>query len=197
MGGHKKPGHYQKKYAKLIRSIANQEMNAQIRIIRELFVCNAFQEFQLVENCLQSDMRHGEMQLSPAMALIFDNVEELRNTIMSNHMYTCAPLYELFCKAIECGKLRQIPSRKPTPLQEMLTIAHQAHFRCEIAACMERQSFRHGLGFNNVRMRSKVFKVQCKLTAENRSNNGESAWLTRKQTNSLEGQQRVGYWRRP
>jgi hypothetical protein len=176
---HQDPKHYPQKYAALVRKHANAEMNAQIRNIRESYLCNQFPEFQLVKNCLTADQNAGDMSLSPSMALDFDNVEELRLRLASNNMYTSEPLYSTFCRGIEVGKLRGTPTRRATPLQSMLTIAHEAHFRWELTECMTKQGFRWGLGPANVELREKGFEEMCARVAEDRANNADTAWELR------------------
>jgi hypothetical protein len=94
----------------------------------------------------------------------------------SNTMYTCLPLYDTFCRGIESGKLRACPTRKPTPLQTMCTIAHEAHFRCEVAGCVMQQGFRWGLGTADVEQREKGFEEMCERVAADRENNADTAW---------------------
>jgi hypothetical protein len=176
---HKDPKHYPHKYASLVRKHANEEINAQIRILRELFLCNQFPEFQLVKNCLNADKNAGPLTLSPSMALVFKDVTELMVRLASSKMYTCPTLYSTICRGIESGKLRQCPTRRPTPLQSMCTIAHEAHFRCEIVECMTMQGFRWGLGPANVEQRELGFEEQCERVAEDRENNADIAWEQR------------------
>jgi hypothetical protein len=177
---HKDPKHYAHKYADIIRTKANEEMNAQIRVLRELYVCNQFPEFQLVQNCLTADQKSGPMCLSPAMANEFDSVEELKIKLASDNMYTSQLLYDTFCKGIESGKLRECPVRRPTPLQAMCTIAHEAHFRLEVSECMSKQGFRWGLGPANVQVREAAFEGMCERVAADRANHADVAWDIRK-----------------
>ena len=179
---HKDPKHYPHKYAKLVRNTANAEMNAQIRNLRELYICNQFPEFQLVKNCLTADQKNGPLMLSPGMSVVFKDVEELMTRLASNNMYTSEALYDTFCRGIESGKLRDVPIRRPTPLQTMTTIAHEAHFRWEISECMTRQGFRWGLGPANVEQREKGFQEMCERVAEDRQNNADTAWTKRLQS---------------
>jgi hypothetical protein len=179
---HKDPKHYPHKYAKLVRQTANAEMNAQIRNLRELYICNQFPEFQLVKNSLTGDQKNGPLMLSPGMSVVFKDVEELMTRLASNNMYTSEALYDKFCRGIESGKLRDVPIRRPTPLQTMTTIAHEAHFRWEISECMTRQGFRWGLGPANVEQREKGFQEMCERVAEDRQNNADTAWTKRLQS---------------
>ena len=117
--------------------------------------------------------------LSPSMAKVFKDVPELRERLGSNKMYQCAPLYSMICRGIESGKLRACPVRRPTPLQAMCTIAHEAHFRCEIVECMTMQGFRWGLGPANVGQRELGFEEMCETVAEDRENNADVAWSKR------------------
>jgi hypothetical protein len=172
--------HLLKKYGKLIRTAATNEKNAQIRVLRELFLCNEFKDFQLVENVLSADAPKGPMKLSPRMAAEFDTVADLQKAILSNHMYTHEALYDVFSAGLEHGKLRGMQPRTPCPVTSMLTIAHEAHFRLEIASCLERQGFRHPLGLTASQLRSKRFAGLCKLIHEDRANNGVNAWDTRR-----------------
>ena len=165
-----------------MRNVANTEMNAQIRNLRELFLCNQFPDYQLVQNCLTADSKNGPMQLSPLMAPHFEDVDELMNVIQSNHMYTCAPLYDTICRGFETGKLRGTKNRKPTALHSLMTTAHEAHFRCEIGGPMERQSFSWGLGPANNTLRENRFAEQLELTMEDRGDNASAAWEKRQKS---------------
>ena len=192
MASHMADGAFIRRYAKLIRDEATKEMNAQIRNLRELFLCNKYPDTQLVMNCLQAECKNGDMCLAPAMTKEFNTVDELMSIITSNEMYQYPALYDSFCRALEKGKLRETERCQPQPLQNMLTIAHEAHFRCEVASCMERQSYRHGLGVHSNADRDCQFKQQCILVEEDRTNNGAKAWKIRKAAIAKTGEEEKG-----
>jgi hypothetical protein len=168
-----------KRYSRAIKDAALNEKNAQIRLVRELFVCNDFPEFQLVQNVMASDEHNGPMQLVPALQECFKDVAQLRAYILGSKMYLQFPLYELWSKALESGKLRNQDERNATPLPDMLTIAHEAHFRCIVAWTISRQSYRQGLGVKAANQRTAEFQATCEAVAKDREKHADGAWQTR------------------
>jgi hypothetical protein len=167
------------KYAKLVRNAANEEKNSQLRLFREVFVSNTYPEYQIAKNVIQADEHCGDMKLSPAMEPFFESIQDLQDCLMSSELYTCAPLYDILSSGFEDGKMRGMSRRGPTPLPDLLTIAHEAHFRCELFAVLKRQSYRHGMSQEAGNKRAEVYKYQVALVEKDRRLHGVDAWATR------------------
>jgi hypothetical protein len=72
------------------------------------------------------------MGISTNLSADFETVSNLRKAIASPKMYTYPLLFDLFCAGLESEKLR---STKPMPIsriEQVITVAHEAHFRLEL-----------------------------------------------------------------
>jgi hypothetical protein len=96
-------------------------------------------------------------------------------------MYQDKVLFNIFCLGLETGNFRQNRQRPYTPLNEIITKAHEAHFRVELYLALSKKSFRHHntTSANNERVR--LFNVAINNVREGREKYLNKAVETRMQ----------------
>jgi hypothetical protein len=118
--------------------------------------------------------------LTPAVATSgIGSVAELRELIRSPAMYKNSVVFDLFCAGIESGVLKLSRKRPPTRLLKLITVAHEAHFRLELWLALMKQGFRNKTTNSWNDKRKEYWNEFCKLVAQDRRDNEESASLNR------------------
>jgi hypothetical protein len=140
---------------------------------------NRTPEFQLVMNVLLQDSEKGKMQLHPNFVGEFESVEELRLQLMRADLRQHAKLYHYLCLGMESGRMRGTEKRPPCPLEQILTISHEAMFRYELALSISAQSYRHGYNKEAVAKKAAEFEAFCWVVKEERELYAVSAWDVR------------------
>jgi|TARA_B110000971_G_scaffold204873_1_gene226784 hypothetical protein len=107
--------------------------------------------------------------------------ERVRKAILSADMYTFPGLYDRWTEGFESGLIRGTRMRvnMPTPIPQLLTAAHEAHFRCEVYLCLSRRGYSHPTGQEEAGVRKKLWKKMCALVASDRKNNAVAAHTDR------------------
>ena len=72
------------------------------------------------------------VKISSTLSSEFATIKDLRNAIASPKMYEYPKLLDLFCAGLECGRVRGTKRVSITPIEELITVAHEAHFRLEL-----------------------------------------------------------------
>ncbi len=92
-------------------------------------------------------------------------------------MYNFPKLYDLFCAGLESGRVRGIKRvNHIVPIENLLTVAHEAHFRCEIWFSLVSQAYRHDNSKIANDERFEKHKQFCKLVAKERRENATNAF---------------------
>jgi hypothetical protein len=102
-------------------------------------------------------------------------------------MYQDKVLFDLFCNGIEKGNFRQAKRRPYKPLHELMTKAHEAHFRVELCFSLSQKCYRHINSPSLYKERITMFNHVIKSVRE-----GRSKWLegaTENRNKSLTGEQ--------
>ena len=168
-------------YAQKIRLAANNERSAQIRHLKLVYLNND-SDYSFV-----SDYQMGghssaktntvEMRVHHDLRDEFASIGDLRDALSSYNMYNFPILYDLFCAGLESGRVRGI--KKVThmvPIENLLTVAHEAHFRCEIWFSLVSQAYRHDNSKIANDERFEKHKQFCKLVAKDRRENATNAF---------------------
>jgi hypothetical protein len=95
----------------------------------------------LVQQHIQGDDQ--DIRISTVLSSEFENIQDLRNAIASPSMYTHPALFDLFCAGLESGRLRSTKKMDMSPIEQVITVAHEAHFRLELWYS------RRGLNYNS------------------------------------------------
>ena len=186
-----------KKWAKVIRKRANNERAIQVRFfgcyscVTLLYIlsfcypaCYQIRYIKkvwlgkdsphaMVANALEGDSQDLPMSVHPDIVQSgLDTVEKVRDSLRSNCMYTNKVLFEFLCAGLESGMLKKSIRRLvPAPLRELITVAHEAHFRSEIWLALKHKRYRHQVTITWAHERRTIWLEFCKLVKEDRDNN--------------------------
>jgi len=161
-----------------VRLSANNEKSSQIRQLKLLFL-NDKSDYTLVTDYQIGSSAHGimkDMTICNSLNSEFSTIEELRKVICSADMYTYPKLFDMFCAGLESGRLRGTIQVGISPIEDLITLSHEAHFRLELWFALTAQSFRH----DNAKAASDARKIKhqdfCALVARDRRNNATEAF---------------------
>ncbi len=120
-----------------------------------------------------------EMRLSTALSSEFENIQDLRNAIASASMYTHPALFDLFCAGLESGRLRSTKKMDMSPIEQVITVAHEAHLRMELWYCLRGLNYSHDTSKKNIEERHHKFAEFCRYVNADRHDNATEAFKTR------------------
>ncbi len=134
----------------------------------------------MVANSLEGDSHDLPMVVHPEIVQSgLDTVEKVRDSLRSDCMYTNKAMFEFLCAGLESGMLKQSIRKLPASLRELITVAHEAHFRSEIWSALKHKRYRHQVTITWAHERRAIWLEFCKLVKEDRDNNEELASKTR------------------
>ena len=175
------------RYADKLRFLANNERAVQTRQIKSTYLSKQNPECRLAENVIEQELDLDQTQpirIHKNNIGHIKNIGALRELILSPKMYQDKVLFNIFCLGLESGNFRQNRQRPYTPLNDIITKAHEAHFRVELYLALSKKSFRHhnttsannervrlfNLAINNVREgREKYLKKAVETRMQNRT----------------------------
>ena len=108
------------------------------------------------------------------------NVEHLVDILLSDSMYLCKPLYNCIAGGLETGNIRGLKKSKRAPLESLVTISYEAHFRLELSLALSSQGYRHQYTAPAMSARAKSFEQLLSQVKSDRENHAETAWKSRK-----------------
>jgi hypothetical protein len=177
-------------FARLIsgaaRGAGNNERSAQVRQIKLIYL-DGKSDFALVTDYVIGASANGalkQMRISNALSGEFNDIEDLRNALYSPSMYTYENLFDLFCAALESGRFRATNQMPISPIENLITVAHEAHFRLELWYALTAQSFRHDTARIACEERAEKHHNLCLLVAQDRRENGTLAFNNRNCTHA-------------
>jgi hypothetical protein len=94
-------------------------------------------------------------------------------------MYQDQVLFNIFCLGLESGNFRQNRQRPYTPLNDLITKAHEAHFRVELYLALTKKSFRHHNTTSASSERVRLFNLAINSVREGREKYMQKAVETR------------------
>ncbi len=128
-----------------LRQVANNERAVQSKQIKITFMSKQNPETRMVENIIEHEL-DANLDNPPRLyhtLKYLKTIDALRELIISPQMYQYKVLFNLFCTGIENGNFRQAKRRPYKPLDELMTKAHEAHFRVELYFSLSQKVFRH------------------------------------------------------
>jgi hypothetical protein len=170
-----------KKWAKVIRTKANNERAVQVRYIKKIWLANGSQ-FALATNLLESDLAANDAEVEISMDLRntgLTSIAHVRDCLKSNSMCANPVMYKLFCAGLESGQLKGGTRRDPCSLRLLVTIAHEAHIRQELYFALKTQRYRHPVTHEWSELRKKSWGEFCLLVKQDRQNNELQAFENR------------------
>ena len=167
-------------YAEYVRTQSNNERSMQKRQVKLIFT-DADSDFAMIKHVPDSEGRgpDQEIRLSTALAGEFENVQDLRNAIASGSMYTHPALFDLFCAGLESGRLRSTKKMDVSPIEQIITVGHEAHFRLELWYCVRGFKHSHDSSKKNIEERHIKFAEFCRYVIADRHDNAAAAFVTR------------------
>ena len=168
-------------WSSVVRTKANNERAVAIRYFKKLWLGNN-SPFQLVKNCIESDLNVVEapMELCPALIETgLSTVAEVRACLKSNRLYANPVMYRLLCEGVESGQLKQTTPKDPTSVRNLLTVAHEANIRVELFYALKSQRYRHTPTKAHGKKRTKKWNTFCHLVVQDRAANEAAATMAR------------------
>jgi hypothetical protein len=170
-------------YAKKIKLAANNERSAQIRQLKMVFLGHA-SDYAIVSDYQMgghnSNSKTKEITVIRDLREEFETVEDLRDALFSYNMYNFPKLFDMFCAGLESGRLRGTSRLQITPIENIITVAHEAHFRCELWFALQTQSYRHDPSISANAARFEKHRNFCALVAKDRRENATNAFNHRR-----------------
>jgi hypothetical protein len=157
-------------FGKKLRNLANNERAIQTGQLKTTFLSKKNPEYRLAENILDKELDLDSSNPTRLHCNVdhIATVEELRDLLLSPKMYQDHVLFDIFCLGLESGNFRQNRKRPHTPLDLLITKAHEAHFRCELYLALSKKSFRHHNTTTDIKERVRIFNVAINAVREGR-----------------------------
>ena len=185
------------RFAGELRFLANNERAIQTRQIKSTFLSKQNPECRLAENIVETELDLDQTQPARIHKNNIGHIKSvgaLRDLLMSPKMYQDQVLFNIFCFGLESGNFRQNRHRPFTPLHELITKAHEAHFRVELYLALTKKSFRHHNTTSASSERVRLFNVAIASVREGREKYMKKAVETRMQNRTqtqIEDSERV------
>jgi hypothetical protein len=164
------PTSVQTLFGKKLRNLANNERAIQTGQLKTTYLSKKNPEYRLAENVLDKELDLDSSNPTRLHCNVdhIATVEELRDLLLSPKMYQDHVLFDIFCLGLESGNFRQNRKRPHTPLDLLITKAHEAHFRCELYLALSKKSFRHHNTTTDIKERVRIFNVAINAVREGR-----------------------------
>jgi hypothetical protein len=171
---------FAKKHGQAVRTHANNERSAQIRTMKAMWLNN---------QSYISLVYHDESKLPVTVSLSDDlkslgSVEDLRNILFSDAMYTFPAVYNIICLGLESGNFKSTSACGLTTISDLLTPAHEAHFRLELWYALPHHRFGHSISNKHAKERIAKWTEFLPLVLKDRKDNETEAHQTRKFLNA-------------
>ena len=175
------------RFAGDLRFLANNERAIQTRQIKSTYLSKQNPETRLAENILENELDLDQTQpprIHKNNIGHIKSVGALRDLLMSPKMYQDQVLFNIFCLGLESGNFRQNRHRPYIPIHELITKAHEAHFRVEMYLALTKKSFRHHNTTSANSERTRLFNLAIASVREGREKYMKKAVETRMQNRS-------------
>ncbi len=172
------------RFADDLRFLANNERAVQTRQIKSTYLSKQNPECRLAENFIEQELDLDQTQpprIHKNNIGHIKSVGALRELLMSPKMYQNQVLINIFCLRLESGNFRQNRHHSYTPLNELITKAHEAHFRVELYLALSKKSFRHHNTCSDISERVRLFNLAIISIREGREKYMQKAVETRMQ----------------
>jgi len=170
-------------YAAHVTSVSNNERSMQKRQLKKLFL-NHDSEYAMITNYEVGSgsptTGEQEMGISKSLTPEFETVQDLRKALCSPKMYTYPMLFDLFCAGLESGKLRSTKAMPLSRIEQIITVAHEAHFRLELWFSLRGGNYSHNSSNRSIGERRMKFGEICRFVNQDRHENAEKAFADRR-----------------
>ena len=157
---------FENRYKDKLRFLANNERAIQTRQIKSTYLSKQNPEFRLAENVIEQELDLDQTQpirIHKNNIGHIKSISALRELLLSPKMYQDQVLFNIFCMGLESGNFRQNRHRPYTPLNDIITKAHEAHFRVELYLALSQKAFRHHNTTSATTERIRLFNVAIAL----------------------------------
>jgi hypothetical protein len=167
-------------YAEYVRTHSNNERSMQKRQLKLIFT-DPNSEFAMIKHVLGSAALGADhdIKLTTALSSEFESIQDVRNAIASPSMYTSPALFDLFCAGLESGRLRSTKKMDMSPIEQIITVAHEAHFRLELWYSLRGLNYSHDTSKKNIEERHNKFGEFCRYVNADRHDNATEAFKIR------------------
>jgi hypothetical protein len=176
-----------RKWGSMVARKATNERAIQIQYIKSIWLSSR-SPYHFVTNAIATEQTVNSASASPILLSAniqqsgIESVEELRNMIKSDKMYTNEVLYDYFCAGLESGRLKQSEQLTPTHIKKLITVAHEAHFRAEIWFALSTPAYHHRPHKQWIATRKSEWQRFLELVYRDRKDNANDAHLRRMQS---------------
>ena len=176
-------------YSKTVRTVANNERSAQIRQLKMMYLTHS--DYSLVLNyeigtsteCPSMDENaFKDLKISPTLSSEFASIKDIRQALFSPRMYAYPKLFDLFCAGLESGRLRGSNQMSISPIEQLITVPYEAHFRLELWYALAHTRYSHTIAKQYVSDRFEKHAEFCQFVAQDRRENGTAAFKLRNST---------------
>jgi hypothetical protein len=175
-----RPHDLAKKWATLVRTQANNERSTQIRVIKHVWMNNN-SSVSLSEVNLTTEPR--TIQLSPPLIEAahpdLQSITDLRKLLFSDKMYLNPTVYDFICEGLESGHFKNTVTHEKATISDLITPAHEAHFRCELYFALPVPEYRHPITKAHGIRRLKLWQQFLPLVKKDRLDNEANAAAAR------------------
>jgi hypothetical protein len=163
-----------KKWAQVVRTQANNERSTQIRVIKSVWMDNA-SEWSFSNVDLESEP--NTIQLAEPLKLedTLNDITDLQRCLYSDSFYKNKTLYHFFCSGLEGGSFKNIPKQEKSTISDLITPAHEAHFRAELYFALSVPEYRHPITKQHSARRIAMWQKFLPLVKKDRHENESNA----------------------
>jgi len=128
---------------------------------------------------LQCDKDTGHMRVHPNLKPAVKNVDHLVDILLSDSMYLCKPLYNYTAGGLKTGNIRGLQKSHRAPIESLVTLSYETHFRLELTLALGSQGYRHRYTPTAMKARAKSFEALLSKVKSDRDTHAETAWKSR------------------
>ena len=107
------------------------------------------------------------------------NIKSLVSVLQSDTLYLNQLVYNCIAGGLETGKIKGLRAQGTTPLERIITIGYEAHFRVELILALSSQGYRHANTPDACNEGARMFEKMLAVVKRDRENNAEQAFKVR------------------
>ena len=125
------------------------------------------------------DKGNGSIRVHKNLKPGVRNVKNLVSVLQSDSLYLNQLVYNCLAGGFEAGKIKGLRAQGTTPLERIITIGYEAHFRVELILALSSQGYRHAYTPDACNERTRMFEKMLPVVKRDRENNAEQAFKVR------------------
>jgi len=104
------------------------------------------------------------------------NIKSFVSILESDSLYLNKLVYNCLAGGLETGKIKGLRPQGSTPLERIITISYEAHFRVELILALSSQGYRRAYTPEACNERARVFEKMLAVVKRDRENNAGQAF---------------------